>query len=63
MDMGLFRGLITVLTLAAFLGVCWWAYRPGNRNRFERDALMAFEDGEIPGMDASAEIKGVEEAK
>ena len=46
MDMGWLRGIIAVLTLLTFLGICWWAYRPGNRKRFEEDALMAFEPDE-----------------
>ena len=33
-DLGLLRGLITLLTLATFLGICWWAYRGDNRARF-----------------------------
>lgn len=48
-ELGWFRGLITILTLGAFLGICWWAYRPSNRSRFERDAWLAFDDAEIPG--------------
>ncbi len=47
LDVGSMRGLITLVTLATFLGICWWAYRPGNRQRFERDALMAFDDEEV----------------
>lgn len=43
-DIGLFRGLITVLTLAVFLGICWWAFRPSSRRRFERDAMIPFEE-------------------
>lgn len=45
-DMGTVRGVIAVLTMGTFLGIVWWAYRPGNRRRFEEDALMAFEDDE-----------------
>ena len=45
-ELGLVRGVITVLTLAAFLGICWWAYRSKNRARFEEDALLAFGDEE-----------------
>ena len=45
-DLGLIRGLITILTLSAFLGICWWAYRPANRSRFEQDGWMAFDDHE-----------------
>jgi cytochrome c oxidase cbb3-type subunit 4 len=44
MEMGVMRGLITVLTLAVFLGICWWAYRPGNKTRFEADAMLPFDD-------------------
>jgi cytochrome c oxidase cbb3-type subunit 4 len=44
LDMGLLRGGITLVTLATFIGICWWAYRPANRDRFEADGLMAFTD-------------------
>lgn len=44
--MGTVRGGIAALTMATFLGIVWWAYRPGNRARFEEDAMMAFEDDE-----------------
>lgn len=43
-DIGFFRGLITLLTLIVFLGVCWWAFRPSSRRRFEQDARIPFED-------------------
>ena len=42
MDLGDVRAYITVVTFATFLGICWWAYRGGNRERFERDALLPF---------------------
>ena len=45
-DLGLLRGLITILTLSTFIGICWWAYRPGNRDRFEEDGWLAFGDEE-----------------
>ncbi len=44
MGMGEFRGIITVATMLAFAGVCWWAFRSGNRSRFEEDALIPFAD-------------------
>ena len=44
MDMGEVRGWIAVITLITFLGICWWAYRSGNRQRFEQDALLPFLD-------------------
>lgn len=48
MDMGDLRGAIAVLTLLTFLGICWWAYRPSNRERFEEDAMLAFDESDAP---------------
>ncbi len=52
-DMGVVRGLITVLTMAVFFGITWWAYHRDNRERFEQDALMVFTDDEIADREAS----------
>ena len=38
MDINEFRGLITLATMLAYGGVCWWAYSARNRSRFEKDA-------------------------
>ena len=46
MDIDLARSLVTVAAFAAFLGVVWWAYGPSRKQRFERDALLPFEDTE-----------------
>ena len=48
MDINLIRALVTVLALAAFLGVVWWAYAPSRKSRFERDAQLVFDDAESP---------------
>jgi len=40
-DLGIATG-----ALATFLGICWWAYRPGNKSRFEADAMLVFADHE-----------------
>ncbi len=44
MDIDLVRGLVTVAALATFLAIVWWAYGPGRRQRFERDALLPFDE-------------------
>lgn len=44
MGMGELRGLITITTMICFVGICWWAYRAGNRSRFEEDAMLPFAD-------------------
>lgn len=45
--MGLIRGAIAIVSMVTFLGICWWAYAPGNRGRFEGDGWLAFEPDEI----------------
>jgi len=45
MDINLLRSLLTIVAMAAFGGVVWWAYAPSRRRRFEHDALLPF-DGE-----------------
>ena len=45
-------GYITLITLLTFLGICWWAYRSGNRQRFEQDAMLPFlDDPEAPSRE------------
>jgi len=44
MDINILRSLFTVMAFAAFLGILWWAYRPAHKARFERDALLPFDD-------------------
>ena len=44
MDVNTLRGLITIVAMAAFLAVVWWAYRSANRRRFEEDARIPFTD-------------------
>lgn len=55
MDRGLVQGVITLLTFGVFIGICIWAYRPGNRARFEEDARLPFEDDDI---DRRTELAG-----
>jgi len=50
-DLGLLRGAITIVTLLTFGGICWWAYRPENRERFEDDGLLAFGEDEARRME------------
>jgi cytochrome c oxidase cbb3-type subunit 4 len=55
MDINELRGYISLLTFATFVGICWWAYRSGNKRRFEQDALMPFldEPGSVADADSS----------
>jgi cytochrome c oxidase cbb3-type subunit 4 len=45
-DINLIRALVTVLALAAFAGIVWWAYAPSRKSRFEDDARLVFDDAD-----------------
>lgn len=44
MDINDLRSLSTVLVAVAFIGVCWWAFAPSRRKRFEDAANLPFAD-------------------
>ncbi len=46
MDINLIRSLVTLAALAAFMGIVWWAYSPARKSRFERDAMLPFDDAD-----------------
>lgn len=47
MTIGTLHSIATVLAMLAFAGVCWWAYRPANRQRFENIGRSPLEDDPI----------------
>lgn len=46
MDAGTLGGIATILVMIAFFGVCWWAFSPKRKQRFEEDANLPFADDE-----------------
>lgn len=44
MDAGTLGAISTVLVMIAFFGVCWWAFSPKRKKRFEEDANIPFAD-------------------
>lgn len=52
MDINLIRTLVTVLALATFVGIVWWAYTPSRKSRFEGDARLVFDDAD-PSISAA----------
>jgi cytochrome c oxidase cbb3-type subunit 4 len=41
MSLSFWHSVATILAMIAFFGVCWWAYSPANRKRFDDDADIA----------------------
>ncbi|MDX9707408.1 MAG: cbb3-type cytochrome c oxidase subunit 3 [Azospira sp.] len=46
MDINDLRSIVTVLSLAAFLGIVWWAYGGKRRARFDEAANLPFAEDE-----------------
>ncbi len=44
MDINDLRGIATILCMAAFMGIVWWAYGPSRKGYFEKAAQLPFED-------------------
>lgn len=48
MDINTIRSLITVLSLAAFLGIVFWAWSPKRKPAFDEAANLPFADDDVP---------------
>ncbi len=46
MDINDLRSIMTVLSLAVFLGIVWWAYGKGSKRGFEEAANLPFAEDE-----------------
>ncbi len=46
MDINDVRGFATILVMIAFLGICWWAFSPKRKKRFDDAANLPFADEE-----------------
>jgi len=46
MDINDFRALSTVFFAVAFLSICWWAFSPSRRDKFNDAADLPFADDE-----------------
>lgn len=38
------HGISTILVMLAFFGVCWWAFAPRRKARFDEAARLPFSD-------------------
>ncbi len=55
MNYSLMHSIATVAAFTAFIGICWWAYRPGNRERFEADGRLVLDTDPIHSTQAPGE--------
>jgi len=51
MDQGILQGIGTILAMAAFLGICWWAFSRHKKKDFEDASRLPFDDDELQDLD------------
>ncbi|MDP1644046.1 MAG: cbb3-type cytochrome c oxidase subunit 3 [Thiobacillus sp.] len=44
MDSGTISGIVTVVFIVVFIGIVWWAYSKGNKQRFEDAGKLPFDE-------------------
>ena len=44
MDSGIVSGIITIIFILVFIGIVWWAYSKGNKQRFEDAGKLPFSE-------------------
>ena len=44
MDINTWRGISTILVAIAFIAICWWAFSPKRKKKFEDAANLPFAD-------------------
>ncbi len=60
MDINTVRGFSSILMLVAFAGICWWAFSPKRRKKFEEAANLPFSD-ELPKDEAKVAASNEQE--
>lgn len=44
MDINTWRGISTILVAIVFFAICWWAFSPKRKKKFEEAANLPFAD-------------------
>ncbi|MDQ8037786.1 MAG: cbb3-type cytochrome c oxidase subunit 3 [Pedobacter sp.] len=61
MNYAAMHSIATVAAFLAFIGICWWAYRPANRERFEADGRLPIDTDPI--LSSVKKISGKEKGE
>ena len=51
MDQGTIQGIGTILAMAAFLAVCWWAFSKHKKKDFDEASRLPFDSDELKDME------------
>ena len=50
MDSGTISGIVTAVFVFVFIGIVWWAYSKGNKQRFEDAGNLPFDGDDTPAQ-------------
>ncbi len=56
MDSGTISGIVTVVFILVFIGIVWWAYSKGNKQRFEDAGKLPFDEDDSQGIPSQRDI-------
>ena len=56
MDSGVVSGIVTIIFIVVFIGIVWWAYSKGNKQRFEDAGKLPFEEDDAQGIPPPRDI-------
>ena len=48
MNSGIISGIVTAVFVLVFIGIVWWAYSKGNKQRFEDAGKLPFSEDDTP---------------
>ena len=57
MDVNTLRVVITVLSMAVFLGITWWAYSSKQTERFKQAENLPFADDDVHDVSVAAQAR------
>jgi len=63
MDINTLRGIATILAIAGFLAVCYWAFSKKNTKAFEDASMLPFADDDSLNEESAPENSKTEEQK
>jgi cytochrome c oxidase cbb3-type subunit 4 len=49
-------GIVTAIFVVVFIGIVWWAYSRGNKQRFEDAGRLPFEEDDAQGVPSPRDI-------
>ena len=48
MDSGTVSGIVTAVFILVFIGIVWWAFSKGNKQRFEEAGRLPLDEDDTP---------------